>query len=125
MGSLSKTELQILVGMFGVQLALILTVGGLLAAVVPPSLAAYPLSVLALRSEQTVRMMVRRFRRAFIGIAVLATAAVASFIFADENLGFRLQVLRALLVDGTILWLAAVVAAQLHVARQRRSPSGS
>jgi len=115
MGNMTKLEKQILGAMLALQLVLMLASKGLIAALLPPLLAAVPAGYATLRSQQTIRMMAPKLRRAYVGIFVLFLAVGASFIFASEDLSFKLRFLRALLADVAILWLAAIVAVHLHI----------
>ena len=121
MGSMTKLEKQILGTMFAVQLLLMLTSDAIVAALVPPLLAAVPFGYATLGSEQTIRMMAPKLRRAYIGIAILSLAVAAFFAFAIHDLPLKLQIARALLADMAILWLAATAAIHVHVREKRRT----
>lgn len=121
MKRLNKLENQIFAGMLGVQLVLMLTVDGAFAAIAPPLLAGVPIGVATLRSEQTVRRMGPKLKRAYLCIAILAAIVAASFIFAGHDLSFRFQMVRALAVDGVALWLATAVAVHVTILRRRQT----
>ena len=110
MGTITKLEKQIVGAMLGLQLVLLLTVSPLIAALVPPALAAVPLGYAALGSEQTVRMMRPKLRRAYASVSVLGVAVAAFFLVGGNDLPFKLQVVRALLADAAIVWLATAIA---------------
>ena len=121
MGRMTKLEKQILGIMFAVQVLLMLTSDAIVAALVPPLLAAVPFGYATLGSEQTIRMMTPKLRRAYIGIAILSLAVAAFFAFASHDLSLKLQIARALLADRAILWLAATAAIHVHVREKRRT----
>ena len=119
MFDLSKTENRLLIVTVLIQLALLRTVAPTIAIVLPPLIAAIPIALVTLRSEQTVKMMARRIRRSYVSLAVFVVGAVALFILLDPTPSFKLHVLQALLVDCAVLWLATIVAVQVHTLRRR------
>lgn len=98
--------------MLATQLVMMVTTSALVAALVPPVLAAVPMGFAI--SEQSMRTMKPRLNRAYIGITALSLAVLAFFYFG-KAIPFRLQEIRALITDLVILWFAAVVALHLRL----------
>lgn len=119
MFDLSRTENRLLIVTVVIQLVLLLTVAPAMAILLPPLIAAIPIALVTMRSEQTVKMIARRIRRSYISLAVFVVGSVALFIFIDPTPSFKLHVIQALLVDCAVIWLASIVAVQVQTLRQR------
>jgi hypothetical protein len=106
---MTKPEKLIWGAMLAIQAVLLLTIDPVVASIAPALLAAVPLAYAAARSDQTVRMMKPRLRRAYVSISVLAVAVAASFLLVDSVLSFKLLVVRALFTDVLVIWLAVAL----------------
>lgn len=110
MGMVTRGEKYIVGVMFVVQAILLFAAEPIIATLLPPLLAAAPTAYATLRSEQTVENMKPGLRRACISISILSLAVIAFFVLPRDDLSFKSLILRALLTDIAVLWLAAVVA---------------
>ena len=86
--------------------------------VVPPVVAALPIFLLTMRSPDTVEAVAPKLRQAYVGVALVAVAVIASFAWSGDHLRSDLRFVRVVFVDLAIFWLASTLGVQAATSKQ-------
>jgi len=104
------------------QLYLLFTSSPYIAAFAPPLVAAIPMGLLALRSDTIRKFKIPDFRSiAIIGGMLWGLAALSFFFPSDPSM--KLQIARAIIVDGAVFYPVSLITIYFSTKRRRTSSS--